>query len=222
VRQPVEAAQLDRGQALAARRNSRLQPLSRLELGQLCAPNRLHVNEHVLAAQLFRPLDETIAANAVEPFDLHRLELAGRFGQRLAVSPLRRRNGRPRGLGQGRAQVDREDALRLEPALEPNGDAFDQRAFGYASPPVLAKHAEMKQHVAVDLVADEETEPARRVEPFHPPRDRRKLRLGGIILGYHGGPYPSLGQTHGRTYHPRSLTWARLSANRLLPGLTFG
>ena len=31
------------------------------------------------------PLDETIAANAVEPFDLHRLERAGRFRKRLAV-----------------------------------------------------------------------------------------------------------------------------------------
>ena len=58
--------------------------------------HRLHVNEHVLAAQLVRPLDETIAAYAVEPFDLHRLELASRIGKRLAVGAFGGRHGRAR------------------------------------------------------------------------------------------------------------------------------
>ena len=40
---------------------------------------------------------------------------------------------------------------------------------------MLAKHAEMEQHVAVDVVADQEAEAARRVEPFHPAGNRRQL-----------------------------------------------
>ena len=35
---------------------------------------------------------------------------------------------------------------------------------------MLAKHAEMNQDVAVELIADEEAESARRVEPFDPAR----------------------------------------------------
>ena len=38
---------------------------------------------------------------------------------------------------------------------------------------MFAKHAEMQEHVAVDVVADDESEPAGRVEPFHPAGDRR-------------------------------------------------
>ena len=43
---------------------------------------------------------------------------------------------------------------------------------------MLAQHAEMEQDVAVELVADEEAEAARRVEPFHPAGDRRQLGRG--------------------------------------------
>ncbi len=38
---------------------------------------------------------------------------------------------------------------------------------------MLAKHAEVHQHVAFELVADEEAEAARGVEPFHPAGDRQ-------------------------------------------------
>ena len=40
---------------------------------------------------------------------------------------------------------------------------------------MFAKHAEVEQDVAVELVADEEAEAPRRVEPFDPPDDGRKL-----------------------------------------------
>jgi hypothetical protein len=129
-------------------------PLARLKLAQMCASHRLHVHEDVLAARFVRPLDEAIAANAVEPFDLHRLELAGRIGKRPAVRAFRGGNGRARLLGQGRAEVDGQDALRLQPALEPHRHAFDDRAFGHTPSAMLAQDAEVQQHVTVKLVAD--------------------------------------------------------------------
>ena len=70
--------------------------------------------------------------------------------------------------GKAVCQVDRDDLARLQAALEPDRHAFDQRAFGQAAPAMLAKHAEMQQDVAVELVADDEAEAARGVEPFHP------------------------------------------------------
>ena len=64
------------------------------------------------------PVDEAIALDAIEPFDLHRLELAGRVGKRLAVGPLGRRNGRAR-LLRARPSTGRSrgSCLRLQAAL---------------------------------------------------------------------------------------------------------
>ena len=167
----------------------------------MSAPHRLHMDKDVLASELVGALDEAIAPNAVEPFDLHRLELAGRISKRLAIGPLARRNGRTRRGLQAGAQIDRQHFLRLKAALQPHRNALDRRALGEASAAVLAKHAEVQQHVAIDIVADQETEPARRIEPFHTARDRRQLRLRGIIAGHHDGPYLFLGQMDGCAYH---------------------
>ena len=163
---------------LRARRDPRLQLLARLKLAEMRVAHRLHVDEHVLAAQLVGPLDEAIAANAVEPFDLHRLELAGRVGKRLAIGPFGRRHGRARLLRQGRARGrSTGSVLACSPRSSRTGTHSIDRAFGDASAAMLAKHAEMEQHVAVDLVADQEAEAARRVEPFHAAGDRRQLGL---------------------------------------------
>src|SRR5206468_8645391 len=126
---------------------------------------------------LVRPFDETIAANAVEPFDLHRLELTGRLCQRASIGAFAGGNGGSRRLRQCRTQVDRQYAPGLQPALEPHWNAFDGRAFGHASAPVVAKHAEVQENVAFDVVADQEAEPAGRVEPLHATGDRRHLRV---------------------------------------------
>ena len=147
--------------------------------------HRFHVHEHVLAARRIGTVDEAIALYSVEPFDLHRLELSGRVGKRLAVGPFARWNGRTRRGLQAGAEVDRQDFLGLKPALEPHRDAFDRRALGQAPPSVLAKHAEVQQHVAVDLVADDKAEATRRVEPFHPARDRPQFGSGGVVFGFH-------------------------------------
>ena len=49
-------------------------------------------------------------------------------------------------------------------------------AFGNAPPAVLAKDAEVEQHVALEPIADEEPESPRGVEPFHPAGDRQAFR----------------------------------------------
>ena len=46
---------------------------------------------------------------------------------------------------------------------------------------MLAKHREMQKHVAVELIADQKTEPARGIEPFDAAANRRKLI--GMMLG---------------------------------------
>ena len=68
---------------------------------------------------------------------------------------------------------------------------------------MLAKHAEMEQHVALDLVADEEAEAARRVEPFHPAGDRR---------GSSGADRRSSGRRSGRSSLRRASRSALLHA----------
>ena len=45
---------------------------------------------------------------------------------------------------------------------------------------MLAKHAEVQQHVALESVADEEAEATRRVEPFHPARIGGKSGRGSV------------------------------------------
>ena len=52
----------------------------------------------------------------------------------------------------------------------------------------------MQQDVALELFADDEAEPAGRVEPFHPAGDGFQFRLSRIVVGLHFGPISSLGQ----------------------------
>ena len=85
-------------------------------------------------------------------------------------------------LGQGRAEVDREDALGLKAAIQPDRDAFDERALRNAPAAVLTQDAEVKKDVALDIVADEEAEAAGRIEPFYSSGDRRQFGLGRIIF----------------------------------------
>ncbi|MCY7280904.1 MAG: hypothetical protein LH610_08430 [Sphingomonas bacterium] len=47
-------------------------------------------------------------------------------------------------------------------------NALDQCAFGQASAAMVAEDREVDQHIAVALVADQESEATRRVEPFDP------------------------------------------------------
>src|SRR6476659_5259588 len=159
--------QFDGGQALSARRDPRFEHLPGLELPKMRAPHRLHMHEYVLAAHILRALHEAIAANAIEPFDLHRLELAGRFRKRLAVGPFGGGNGRARLLRQGRTQVDGQDSLGLQAPLKTHRHTFDDRALGHASAAMLTKYAEVEEDVTFHLLADEEPESARRIEPFH-------------------------------------------------------
>ena len=58
---------------------------------------------------------------------------------------------------------------------------------------------------AVDLVADQEAEPARRVEPLHPARDRGQLGRGRIDLRLHDRLRPPFGHTGERAYHRRTI-----------------
>ena len=65
-----------------------------------------------------------------------------------------------------------------KPAILLLGDAFDRGAFGQAAPAMVLEHAEMNQYVAFAVVADEEAEAARRVEPFDPARHRLTFSAG--------------------------------------------
>ena len=114
------------------------------------------------------PIEETIALHAIEPFHLHRLELAGRVRQGLTVGAIGGRNGRSGRCRQGLAEVDRDDSARLEAAILLFDDAFDQRALGQAAPTMVAKHRKMDQDIAVARIADQKTKAAGGVEPFDP------------------------------------------------------
>src|SRR5215213_18568 len=83
----VHGAKFDGGQALGTRSDPRFQLLARNKLAQARVANRLHMDEDVLLAIPLgaAAIDETIALDAIEPLDLHRLEFAGRVGKRLAV-----------------------------------------------------------------------------------------------------------------------------------------
>ena len=66
------------------------------------------------------------------------------------------------------------------PALLLGDQAFDHRAFGQAAPVMLLEHAEMDEDVALGVVADDEAEAARGVEPFDgagEPDERFVVRL---------------------------------------------
>ena len=84
---------------------------------------------------------------------------------------------------------------------------------------MLAKHAEVQQHVAVDLVADDKPKAARRVEPFHPARNRPQLGSGRVVFGFHFHMRLFAGKGRTNPLHDRSLTCAAVSANRLYAGL---
>src|SRR5689334_10671633 len=73
----------------------------------------------------------------------------------------------------------------------------------------------MQENVALDLVANQETKPASRVEPFHTAGHRRHFCLGSLSRRLNGGPCLSLGQLDGRAYHLPPLTLVLVSANRL-------
>ena len=63
----------------------------------------------------------------------------------------------------------------------------DDRAFRDASPSMLTQHAEMEQDVALHIVADEETESPRCIEPFHSPGDWRHFGLRRVVIRLHRG-----------------------------------
>src|SRR6185369_8274456 len=93
--------------------------------------------------------------------------------------------------------------------------AFDQRAFGQAAPVMLLEHAEMDENVAVGLVADDEAEAARGVEPFDGAGDPEK-RLFVRVLARHfvapgkrGSPLGTRFPT--RRHYPRSPSIRRSS-----------
>src|SRR5687768_10821360 len=97
VRQPGPAtagegsglAQFDCGQALAPFGDARFQRLTGLEIDDLRLTDRLHVNEDILALlALPGAVEEAVALDSIEPFDLHRLILARGVGQGLAVRVL--------------------------------------------------------------------------------------------------------------------------------------
>ena len=193
--------ELDRGQSLAARRDPGLELLPRLKLPEPRLPHRLHMDEHVLGFAVAGPIHETIATHAIEPFDLHRLELSGRIGERLAVGAVHACVGRARLLRQGRREVDRKNFLRLQPALQLNRNAFDDCAFGNAPAAMLAKHAEVEKHVPLHILADDKAEAASRVEPFHPAGDRWQLSWRGFLDRIQFGPSLPFRQLHRPACH---------------------
>ena len=86
--------------------------------------------------------------------------------------------------------------LACSPRSRRTGTHSIDRAFGNAPAAMLAKHAEVEQHVALELVADEEAEAARRVEPFHAAGDRRHLgRRKGFVRVHFGLGLPR-GSSH--------------------------
>ena len=94
---------------------------------------------------------------------------------------------------QGCGRVDGQDAFRLQPALEPDRHAFDQRAFRHTAPAMLAQDAEVDQHVAFHGIAHDEAKAPRRVEPFHPAGDRLQLGTVIVIFRPHRGPAAPFG-----------------------------
>ena len=97
---------------------------------------------------------------------------------------------------QGRPKVDRDDPLRLQPALQPHRDAFDDRAFGHAPPAVLAKHAEVKQHVAFDVSLTRKPKPRVASNHFTRPVTARQLGAERAVFGLHYRLVASLGQLY--------------------------
>ena len=91
--------------------------------------------------------------------------------------------------------------LRLQPALLAYRHALDDCAFGNAPAAMLAEHAEVEQHVAVEVIAHKETEAAGGVEPFHPSDDRRQFRCGKGVVRVHFGLGLPFGSSRCNAYH---------------------
>ena len=87
------------------------------------------------------PIDETIALDAIEPFDLHRLERPCAVQRRGPVAIALPTGDGEREPRQGLRQIDRRITRRLESAMLPHGDAVMAAPSGSASPAMVAKHA---------------------------------------------------------------------------------
>jgi hypothetical protein len=133
--------------------------------------------------QVVQPVDEPIAFYAIEPFYLHRLELAGRLDKHLAVGPLSGRGYRTYGAGQCLTEIDGKNLDRLEPPLLLLDQRFDYRAFGKAAAVMFAKDREMNENVAFAVITDEKSKTARRVKPFDASSDVNSVRRNGLLLG---------------------------------------
>ena len=101
------------------------------------------------------PLDEKSLEQAA-------LSYAGRYATtRARLTAYLSRKVRDRGWdGNGEAPVERLVEKMAELGY------VDDRAFGKAAPVMLLEDAEMDEHVALGLVADQKTEAAGRVEPL--------------------------------------------------------
>ena len=160
------------------------------------------MDEDVLAVRLVAD-EEAVTLQPVEPLDPHRLELAGLVEQGRRIDPLGRRAAAGE-IGHHRLRkVDREHLAGLQAALLLRDQAFDDRAFRKAAPVVLLQHREMDEDVARGLIADQEAEPARGIEPlyrageldqgfvarlgrgFGRARPSRPILFGGGVVGSH-------------------------------------
>ena len=131
-------AKLDGRLALPSFCDSRFQPIARVQIRNSRQPHSFHVDEDV-GRQVVQPVDETIALYAIEPFYLHRLELAGRLNKGVAVGSLAGTGYRTHSAGQCFAEVDRKNFYSLKAALLLLDQRFDDGAFGQASAVMFAK-----------------------------------------------------------------------------------
>lgn len=191
-------AKFDCGQALATPRDPRLHKVRWLQIRQARQPNRFHMHEDV-RIRLADPIEKAVALYSIEPLYLHRFERARAIRQGLAVGAISGRNGRSCRAGQGFAEIDRNNPSRLQSAILLFDDAFDQRAFGQAAAAMVAQNRKMDQHIAVALLADQETEPASRIEPFDPPGNPEAIAVvmtAVIIIAFgiiaFGNPVPGV------------------------------
>ena len=162
--------------------DARFQPVAGVEICNPRRANGFHVNKDV-CRQIVQPVDEAVALYAIEPFNLHRLKLAGRILKRLTVGTLSWIGYRTHGARQCLAKVDRKNLYGLQTALLFLHQSFHDRAFRQAAPVMLAKDREMDQDITFAVGADEEAETARRVEPFYPSSDRYRVRRDRLLLG---------------------------------------
>ena len=138
--------------------------------------NRLHMDEHVLAARLVGPLEKAIAAYAVEPFDLHRLELAGRVRQGAAIGAIGRGMDERGCAGKAADRSIERIFFAWSPRSSRTGTHSMIAPSGTLRRPCSRSTLKWMQDVAVELVADQESKAARRVEPFDAAGDRPPAR----------------------------------------------